>query len=64
MNGETPTTAATPTFDPCTLLDGIEARLAHLGDLITRQAATDTDTGHQADHQGGGEGCRPTASMT
>lgn len=37
MNGPTPTTAATPTLDPCTLLDGIEARLVHLADLITRQ---------------------------
>ena len=70
MNGPTPTTAAAPTLDPCAMLDGIEARLAHLADLITKQdqdtteEATDTDTGHQADHQGGGEGCRPTASMT
>ena len=45
MNGETPTTAATPTFDPCTLLDGIEARLAHLADLITKQ---DQDTTEEA----------------
>ena len=52
MNGPTPTTAATPTFDPCTLLDGIEARLAHLADLITKQDqdTTGTDTGHQANH--------------
>ena len=66
MNGQTPTTATTPTLDPCAMLDGIEARLVHLADLITKQdqATTDTDTGHQADHQGGGEGCRPTASMT
>ena len=52
MNGPTPTTAAAPTFDPCAMLDGIEARLAHLADLITRQdiTATDTTTGHQANH--------------
>ena len=51
MNGTTPTTAAPPTFDPCTLLDGIEARLAHLADLITGQdIPTDPDTSHQADH--------------
>ena len=37
MNGPTPTTAAAPTFDPCAMLDGIEARLVHLADLITRQ---------------------------
>ena len=52
MNGPTPTTAATPTLDPCAMLDGIEARLVHLADLITGQGQdiTDTDTGHQADH--------------
>ena len=51
MNGTTPTTAAAPTFDPCTMLDGIEARLAHLADLITgRDIPTDPYTGHQADH--------------
>ena len=44
MNGTTPTTAATPTLDPCAMLATLEARLAHLGDLITRQAATDTTT--------------------
>ena len=34
------------------MLDGIEARLAHLADLITGQdiTATDTTTGHQANH--------------
>jgi hypothetical protein len=34
------------------MLDGIEARLVHLADLITGQGQdiTDTDTGHQADH--------------
>ena len=54
MNGTTPTTAAAPTFDPCAMLDGIEARLAHLADLITNQGqdtTTDPDTGHQADHR-------------
>ena len=45
MNGQTPTTATTPTLDPCTLLDGIEARLAHLADLITGQ---DQDTTEEA----------------
>ena len=52
MNGPTPTTAAAPTFDPCAMLDGIEARLAHLAHLITGQdtTATDTTTGHQANH--------------
>ena len=51
MNGTTPTTAAAPTFDPCAMLDGIEARLVHLADLITGQdIPTDLDTGHQADH--------------
>ena len=50
MNGPTPTTAAAPTFDPCAMLDGIEARLAHLADLITGQDQDPTDTGHQADH--------------
>ena len=48
MNGPTPTTAAAPTFDPCAMLDGIEARLAHLADLITGQDIT--TTGHQANH--------------
>ena len=61
MNGPTPTAPTAPAFDPCTLLDGIEARLVRLADLITGQdIPTDPDTGHQ----GGGEGCRPTASMT
>ena len=45
MNGPTPTTAATPTLDPCAMLDGIEARLAHLADLITGQ---DQDTTEEA----------------
>ena len=45
MNGQTPTTATTPTFDPCTLLASIEARLAHLADLITGQ---DQDTTEEA----------------
>ena len=45
MNGPTPTTAAAPTFDPCAMLDGIEARLVRLADLITGQ---DQDTTEEA----------------
>ena len=43
MNGTTPTTAAAPTLDPCAMLDGIEARLAHLADLITKQGQDHTE---------------------
>ena len=43
MNGQTPTTATTPTLDPCAMLDGIEARLAHLADLITKQGQDHTE---------------------
>ena len=50
MNGPTPTTAAAPTFDPCAMLDDIEARLVRLADLLKQDTTTDTHTGHQADH--------------
>ena len=45
MNGPTPTTAAAPTLDPCAMLATLEARLAHLADLITGQ---DQDTTEEA----------------